>query len=348
MSLTTQIDRAIGSNAASASSGQSLVSRSGPIGQNEKRETRLRVTPIAELLSEPVEDTPWLIDGLLPQGGLSILAGKPKGGKSTFARCVALAVARGVPILGKSTLPGPVIYLGHEDKRSEVAEHFRAMGAASEPLLIHTGPAPMQSERAVVQLYELIDAHGAKLVIIDTLLRFVQIRDVSNYAEVTLALNPLLNVTRDTGCHVMGVYHAGKMEREGLDAILGSVAIAGSCDTGMILKRRADGTRTLAATQRYGADLPETTLELDPVTRCVASGEAMEVRNRRNVENEILEALGDGELTEPELRERIGGKTGNAVRSLRELVKTGRVGRDGKGRAGDPFRYFIPKGGDSP
>ncbi|MHC4698282.1 MAG: AAA family ATPase, partial [Planctomycetota bacterium] len=122
---------------------RTLVSSSHPIGKNEKRDTGLAVVTVRELLNEPPEPIRWLVDGLLPQGGLSILAGKPKAGKSTLARCVGLAVARGDPIIGRETHAGPVVYLGLEDKRSEVAEHFRAMGAQDEPLYIHTGPAPV-------------------------------------------------------------------------------------------------------------------------------------------------------------------------------------------------------------
>jgi hypothetical protein len=115
------------------------------IVKNEKRDIRLSVVPVAELLAEPVEETPWLVEGLLPQGGLSILAGKPKAGKSTLARCVTLAVARGNPVLGRVTNAGPVVYLGLEDKRGEIREHFRTMGAGSEGLHVHTGPAPRET-----------------------------------------------------------------------------------------------------------------------------------------------------------------------------------------------------------
>jgi hypothetical protein len=38
---------------------------------------------ISELLGEPDEPENWLVDGLLPTGGLSVLVGKPKAGKST-------------------------------------------------------------------------------------------------------------------------------------------------------------------------------------------------------------------------------------------------------------------------
>jgi len=169
---------------------------------------------------------------------------------------------------------------GLEDKRAEVAEHFRAMGAGDERLYVHTGPAPAPSDTAVEQLRQLIGETGATLAVIDTLLRFVRVRDVADYAGMTAALDPLLILSRETACHVMAVYHAPKVRREGLDAILGSVVIAGTCDTGLVLDRKPDGRRTLVAVQRYGSDLPETVLELEGLTRTITAGGSVTDRER--------------------------------------------------------------------
>ncbi len=38
----------------------------------------LDFTSLSDLLAEPDEKTPWLVDGLLPQAGLSIIAARPK------------------------------------------------------------------------------------------------------------------------------------------------------------------------------------------------------------------------------------------------------------------------------
>ena len=48
------------------------------------------LTSLSDLLSEPDEQIPYLVDQMLPAGGLSLLAGKPKSGKSTLARFLAL------------------------------------------------------------------------------------------------------------------------------------------------------------------------------------------------------------------------------------------------------------------
>src|SRR5262245_20066523 len=44
----------------------------------------LRLQSLAEFFSD-TESLTWLVDGVLSEGGLSLLAGKPKAGKSTLA-----------------------------------------------------------------------------------------------------------------------------------------------------------------------------------------------------------------------------------------------------------------------
>jgi len=83
-------------------------------------EAKLNLTSLAGLLKEPEEKVTWILDGILPAEGLSLMAGKPKAGKSTFARCLALAVAQGQPFMNRATVKGTVLYLALEEKRSEV------------------------------------------------------------------------------------------------------------------------------------------------------------------------------------------------------------------------------------
>ena len=81
-------------------------------------------------------------DKTLPRGGFSICAAKPKVGKSTLARNLAVAVSQGREFFGRATTQGRVIYLCLEEKRAEVARHFRQMKASGQNIIIHTGRTP--------------------------------------------------------------------------------------------------------------------------------------------------------------------------------------------------------------
>ena len=69
----------------------------------------LRLYSTAELLG--FAPPTYLIDKLLPQGGLVGLYGLPGAAKTFLAIDLALHVAMGLPWLGRATAPGNVLYV---------------------------------------------------------------------------------------------------------------------------------------------------------------------------------------------------------------------------------------------
>ena len=294
------------------------------------------LTPLRDFLNEPPEIVRWLWEDTLPAGGVSVIVAKPKVGKSTFARNLALAAAKGIPFLGRTTSPGPVVYLALEEKRGELTRQFASLGGADEEIHVHVGGVP---EEALRSLEQSIKKTGATLAVIDPLFKLIFIRDGNDYAELSRAMQPLILLARDTGCHLLLVHHAGKGERDGGDAILGSTAIFGAVDCALILKKRADGQRTLESNQRYGQDIPRTVLEFDQETGSLGVGGTVEELEVNSARQAILDAVSDGERTQEELRSLEGHKTLYLHRALKELVEEGGVHRQGAGVRGDPFRY---------
>lgn len=311
------------------------------IAPKKARHQGIVLTRLVDLLAEPPEETPWLVEGLLPQGGVSVLAGKPKAGKSTLARCIALAVASGATILNRKTSRGPVIYIGLEDRRRTIADHFRRMGAKSESILVHTGNVTTSAEESVELLRQQIDDNDVVLLVVDTMLRLIRVSDTNDYAEMTASLSPWLSLARESRCHVMLVHHAGKKDRDDLDSILGSTAIAGTVDTGLIVRRRGSN-RTLSTTQREGDDFPEALLMLDPETGRIDAGGNFENLRQDKTQSTILEHLRHNPgQTESQVREAIGGDGGLVGCALRELHRAGKVNREVHATKGKPFHYSV-------
>ena len=105
---------------------------STPIDSTRMVDSGFNFTCLPDLLAEPPEEVEWCWDQTLPAGGLSILAAKPKVGKSTLARNLAFAVASGEEFLGRAINQGTVVYIALEEKRSEVQKHFSRMGASGD------------------------------------------------------------------------------------------------------------------------------------------------------------------------------------------------------------------------
>src|SRR3990170_1339984 len=164
------------------------------------RPATIVLTRLDSLFQEPEETTTWLVDGLLPTGGFSIVVAKPKVGKSTLARALALHVARGESFLDRSVTKGAVVYLALEEKRSEVKRHFKDMGAVGdEDVHVYVGGAPAD---AIGEINNVVGNVKPALVIIDPLFRFTKVKDGNDYHQVTNALDPLLRLARDIGTHV--------------------------------------------------------------------------------------------------------------------------------------------------
>ena len=306
--------------------------------QKDQARHSMVLTPLGELLKEPEENVTWLVDGLLPTGGFSIMAAKPKVGKSTLARDLSFSIARGNPFLGRAVAQGPVLYFALEEKRSEVRRHFKDMGASGEePIFIYSDRV---QSNAIDQIRAVVHEKKPVLVIIDPLFRFIKVKDTSAYAEITNALEHLLLLSRETGTHVLCIHHSSKGNRQGGDSLLGSTAIFGSVDT-LILLKRLDSYRTIQSTQRYGNDLPETVLGFDSAQRTVTIGKSKHDADLDSLKGALLDylALSGEPLTEAVICEEVEGRTALKRKALRELVAGGTVARAGKGGKSDPFKY---------
>jgi hypothetical protein len=302
---------------------------------------RMILTKLGDLLNEPEDVIEWLVDGLLPESGFSLLVAKPKVGKSTLARNLALCVAQGKDFLGRKIQQGVVVYLALEEKRAEVRKHFRDMGAmGDEEIYTYAASAPADG---LQQVRAAADRLKPALIIIDPLFRLTRVKDSNDYAQVTQALEPLLVLARETRAHVLCAHHAGKGNRDGGDSILGSTAIFAAVDTALIMKKM-EGYRTLQSEQRYGDSLEETVLCFDATTRTITLGATREAEDTDRLSQAICEYL-QGQtdpVTEAMIDDAVEGRTRLKRAALRHLVAISKVTRYGKGGKADPFKYSLP------
>lgn len=305
----------------------------------EPAATGPRFLSMRELAELPDEPTEWLVDGLLPHSGTSLMNAKPKAGKSVLAQNLAVCVAQGTPFLGRATTAGPVLYLALEEKQAEVKRHMLALGAGlDDDLYFYVAAAP---DDGMAWLCNAATKYAPVLIIVDTWHRFTRVRDINDYAAVNLAMEPLTTLARQSGAHLLFTHHANKgLGGDAGDAVLGSTALYGAVDTLVSMKRTGE-RRTVLSIQRYGDDLPESVAEMDPNTfRVTLCGTRQEV-DERDVAGDILAFL--QETGTPETREKIEdnteGQTGVIRAALKRLQADGQVTRTGEGRRNAPYHY---------
>src|SRR5206468_3885208 len=80
-------------------------------------------------------------------------------------------------------------------------------------------------------------------------------------------------------------------------------ALSGFADTILVMKRHADGTRTLETIQRTGTDLPESVVTLDATTGEVVLGGSLDERRVAAAVEEVVRVVGPEVRTEQAIRD---------------------------------------------
>ena len=297
--------------------------------------TKQQTISLADLLAEEDEAEPWLVDHLLTQGGLSLLNGKPGAGKTTFARDMALSVAQGKQWLGRDVTPGRVLYLALEEQKRQVKHHMQAMGAtAQDEIAFYIDP---MHDNPMATLASLIELHKPSLVVIDPVARFLQCKDLNDYAQVSAALDPLIDLAHKTGTHICLIHHARKGEA-GMDSYLGSTALSGSVDTNLLLDVDASGRRILSTIKQRGDGdtLEPTVLAVREETHRIEIDGTRAEAVQETVESDMLAYLEKQSV--PVQRQTVlegvkKGSTSEKSHALVTLIKRGVVERKTMGRS---------------
>ena len=224
--------------------------------------------PITEYLNGVQRTPPWLYRPFLYFGGVSMLAGIWKGGKSELAAGIVRARVAGQPFLGQELPPGPV-YVITEEGGISLAEKYddvsgfelvdsRAMAFADQTL----------DDVLASIVDEVTDVNA--LVIIDTFVVLSGIEEENNSVEVTKAIRKVMNFAQATEAAVLIIDHTGK-QTSGLNhgkSIRGSGAKPATLDIYGVLDYGPTQTqRTLSIEGRVKDARVKLRFDFDPDTR---------------------------------------------------------------------------------
>jgi hypothetical protein len=217
--------------------------------------------------------TSWLVDGLLSHGGMSVIAGPPKSGKSTLVRQLAKAVCNGTEFLGRKCKKGPVLHIALEEQEETLKDTYKAVGIGEEDkLFLHVGG--VYEENFIQDLKTDLLHMRPSLLIIDTLFLLAHVESSNDYSQVNAAMTPYRRLARETDTHVLFVHHTRK-GGGGAESISGSQAIHGAVDCALILNQ--DGNkRRLQTSQRGGRPFMATSLEFNPANQTYSLGRELE------------------------------------------------------------------------
>lgn len=288
-----------------------------------------------ELMGHEFPEARFAVSGVIPEG-LSILAAKPKQGKSWLALQVAVSISKGATALGSYPCDqGAVLYLALEDGLPRLKRRLVQMGASPSELAYFQTVCPRLDEGGFDYLNDwLVTWRGKnpRLVIVDTFAHF-RPRTTgrqSAYETDTDALRPLHGLAKEHRVAVLVIHHLRKgIGEDWLDTVSGTAGLAGVADSTFVLERkRGDSDAILRGTGRDIHDL-EIGLSFDEKTGLWAlSNSSVSYLEKSTAQRDILDALeaaaGVG-LRSGEISRAIG-RTPQATNNLiQRLVESGEV-----------------------
>lgn len=305
----------------------------------------LRFVSAAELRTHAPDEPPWIWRGYLAPGAVTIVAGKPKVGKSTLAFALADALTQRAPaFLGRGLAGGPVVYVS-EETAGTLAHKLPPVDDLRVLSRDLAWPKPGWGEligAAVAEAKRI----GAVALVIDTLAYWAAMPShrEKDAGSAQAVMQPLLEAASE-GVAVLLVMHQRKGGGEDGEGLRGSGAFAGAADIVVELERTQNPReRVLLALSRYPSTPGSLVVNHEAATGAwsvVGEGERGEARSIAD-RQAILVALSDrGELTRAELEQALGTQQRQWHTELRKLIGEGCVRRSGAGKKGDPHRFSI-------
>lgn len=183
--------------------------------------------------SRPLHDR-WIVDRLMPEREVHLLAGAAGAGKTTLAMQILSAIQSGTDVFGYRTHPTKVVIVSND---RSVASHSRMIDGMSVP----ADRFQFFSQRNRFADIETIVKNcamsypGCRLIFIDGFATLVPNGKLSDYNEVANFLRRCGRLCEDYNMTILGSVHATKT-KEGerfpnpRQRVLGSVAWAGFSD----------------------------------------------------------------------------------------------------------------------
>lgn len=219
-------------------------------GQQEEHafEKLFKTTP--EYVGETAAQLRWVVEGLLPETYLAVLAGASKSGKSCLVTALAISVATGEPFLGFPTTPASVLWVAFEESREERLLVIEAFGKTPDRLFTSHEKLYIDTAEGIAALRWWIRKTSAKLLVIDPLYAACKAESLSDGRTARDTLSGLKELCRTEHIAAIVLHHITKDASAGLTrerfADSNQIVAAASMDILMDVKEsRKPGVREI-------------------------------------------------------------------------------------------------------
>jgi hypothetical protein len=236
-----------------------------------KQPFTIQTQTASEIMNKTIEPTNWVIPGILCEG-LTILAGKPKAGKSYMVLHWSLAIATGSPVFNtKIKAPqAEVLYGAFEDNDARMQIRMDELGADPDTVskCLHiTYKMPQLHQGLTTALENLLTMlPHIKLVILDTLakIRPPHPKGADLYAADYAQVSELQHFAHEHRIALVVVHHTNKRVADDvLEMVSGTNGLTGAADTIMVYTRPRGAPINTSELFITGRDVDEQRLTIE-------------------------------------------------------------------------------------
>jgi hypothetical protein len=293
----------------------------------------------ADLRTKTFAPVRYLVPGYLAEG-CTILAGRPKVGKSWFMLDVGLAVAGGGTVFGRKAEQGDVLYLGLEDNERRLRSRItKILGMFAEwPSRFHYATEWHRADQGGVHYVEewIKGVPAPRLIVVDVLAKFRSPAGpkTAAYDADYAAIAGLQTLASRYNVAVVIVHHLRKSGSESGDPfekISGTLGLSGAADSILILDKDANGC-TLYGRGRDVEEIERAVTFDKESCRWQLLGEASEVR-KSDERRAVIDALRTAgkPLSRTDLMAATGMTANNLDQLVFKMVQADEIERAGRG-----------------
>lgn len=306
-----------------------------------------RILDLPKLVEDhdPDAPRPWVVEPLVIDGTLGIVAGKSGAGKTWVVHEAADAVARGTVKAGLMGYgPRPVLIIDAEMGQWLTVDRFKSQGYCTDPNLMHVFNAQgmdlkRTEDRQMIWDAALAILGNGGLLIVDSLRAIVPSAKENDSDDMAPVVTWLKNLCRKTGAAGLLIHHSGWRE----ERTRGSSAIKDQADTIWYLGANDDGVLRLTCqgpdlkAPRWGPPPRDLYLRLQDTGGLVTADSPRERATERR--EAVLRAISDADeqgsplKTKADVARAMGqvSATGWTNDLLTQLTRDGMVHKDSKG-----------------
>jgi len=195
---------------------------------------------LAYIVAQDYGETKWIINGMIPREGITIVSARPKAGKSWFVLYMLLKAVRGEEVFGMETSPSKILFIdeegtlrGMQRRAKKITDNFSSLNFR----VLNKGSFKIDKDEDREWLKIYVHIHKIDLVVFDSFRR-IHTAEENDSGQMTNVYDYLKDLmTEDVA--VLLIHHNKKLQKfekaNNIDSVRGSSDIVAMVESFILL-----------------------------------------------------------------------------------------------------------------